>query len=363
MQDRLREFKEFKKKEEKENNNKRKDLELSVIEIKNGEYGTFKGEREGELILEIENDNNDNYNIDDNNVNSEEEQKQEKEIKSFLKECGEIKDQLQLMRRNIKLIKDSFEKQALHSTNNINDNHNSNSNSNSNPNPNPSSTTTKAASDLEQLLSITNSIALQIRNRIKMLCKVTKNLPPTSIHKKLRANAQTTLTQKFSTLLQEYMTLQAFYRDRFRDKLQRQAEIVQPGITREEVDKIIAQGNTNFFASKILNDPKRTQAINAVLFMQEQQKDLLELEKSLNQLNNLFIDLATLIEIQDDGLSQLQQNLEQAHEAAIDAVDALTEVEKAIRKKRRKKCLCIGGITLVILLMAGAVAAPLAMFA
>jgi len=245
----------------------------------------------------------------------------------FFEEVGQIKTLMSLIRRNIKLIQDEYNKQAW----NAND--------------------TRKNEVLEELLDSTNSAALQIRNKLKVMRAENDKLSGESAQKRIRSNMHNILSKKFIALVQEYQALQNSYKEKFRERVQRQAEIVKPGVTRDEVDEMIASGG-NYFADKMLADSKHLEAKNALLNIQEQQRDLKHLEKSIQELHQVFLDMAAIVEASSDQVGKVETDVNRSLASAGQAVKHVTKAEEYLMQRRRRAALLYGGITAIIVTIA-----------
>jgi t-SNARE complex subunit (syntaxin) len=243
----------------------------------------------------------------------------------FFEEVGQIKNLMSLIRRNIKAIQDEYNKLP--------------------------SVDSKKNGPLEELLDSTNSSALQIRNKLKAMKAENDRLPGDSAQKRIRSNMHNILSKKFIALVQEYQTLQNNYREKYRERVQRQAEIVKPGVSREEVDEMITTGG-NYFADKMLSDSKHLEAKNALISIQEQQRDIKHLEKSIQELNQVFIDMAALVEASQETVTKVEDNTTTSLAAAGAAVKHVTKAEEYLMQRRRRAALLYGGITAIILTIA-----------
>ena len=105
---------------------------------------------------------------------------------------------------------------------------------------------------------------------------------------------------QFSALIEDYQQLQSGYKDKFRERIHRQARIgkcvtynsvlvappiidntlvsvASPDVTDAEVDTMIDQGEPQqMFADKILHDQRHNEAKNALIYIQEQHRDLMQ---------------------------------------------------------------------------------------
>jgi len=245
---------------------------------------------------------------------------------AFFEEVGQIKSLMSLIRRNVKSIMEAYTRAMASVENN-----------------------SQKTEELDELMKSTNAAAGQVRNRLKSLKQENDALPPENLQKRMRTNMHSLLTQKFIALVQEYQTVQTNYREKFRERFHRQAEIVKPGVTREEVDQMITAGGLSF-ADKMLSENKHTEAKNALVSIQEQQRDLKHLEQSIQELNQVFLDMSTIVEAStakvDSVGSHVGQSVAYSGSAAKSASDALESANT-----RRKRIAIAGTIVTVVVLV------------
>ena len=89
-----------------------------------------------------------------------------------------------------------------------------------------------------------------------------------------------------------------------------------------------------------MEQSKHAQASAALIFIQQQHNDILELQKSLVELHQMFIDMATIVEAQGELFDRIEDHIEQT---AIYTAAALKELEKAEEAKiasRKRCCAC-----------------------
>jgi len=168
-----------------------------------------------------------------------------------------------------------------------------------------------------------------------------------------------TLLNKFMDLMREYQSLQANYKERYREKLQRQAEIVKPGITNEEVEQMMQSG-TEYFAEQMLSDQRHTSAKGALVNIQEQSRELKQLEKSIQELNQLFIDLSAAVDTSSEDIVSVGSTI---NETVIGVSEGVTQIDKAneyAMQRRRRLALLISSAVTVILVVVAIIAGLIA---
>jgi len=112
--------------------------------------------------------------------------------------------------------------------------------------------------------------------------------------------------------------------------------------------------------------------------MQEQQRDLIHLERSINELNSLFLDVTTLLDAQvtttdnqfiwyvdddilkGDALSEIAKSTSHAVDKTAKSRSNLEKAEKLVKKRRKKCMIVISAIVGVVLIILAITLAPLA---
>jgi t-SNARE complex subunit (syntaxin) len=256
----------------------------------------------------------------------------------FFAEIGNIKTSMSLIRKNIKTIQDIYDKQPWSSL---------------------ESSQHGKIEELEELLSATNAAAGQVRAKLKEMKESNDQLASEDAQKRIRSNLQSVLAKKFLALLQDYQALQTAYRDKSRERFQRQAEIVQPGVTREQVDTMLESGG-DYFGDKLLSEKRHTEAKNALMAIQEQQRDLKHLEKSIHELHQLFLDMEVMVDSSTETMEKVEMDLAKTVQVSSVAINELKKAEEYTMQRRRKFTILATGIGTVVLVIVIVVVAVIA---
>jgi len=159
-----------------------------------------------------------------------------------------------------------------------------------------------------------------------------------------------TLTVKFLDLMTQYQEAQRSYKDKNTDKLRRQFRIVNPEMTNEEIEKAIESGETrNVFAAKITQAKYQQEAEDALNYVQNKHKQIKKLESSINELHQLFVDMAVLVEAQGELVNQIEKNVGDAVVYTEKGVQQLKKANEYQRSSRKKMCCLM--ICLMIIIM------------
>uniref|UniRef100_A0A8C3SGD1 Syntaxin-1B n=1 Tax=Chelydra serpentina TaxID=8475 RepID=A0A8C3SGD1_CHESE len=112
----------------------------------------------------------------------------------------------------------------------------------------------------------------------------------------LRSHRHSTLSRKFVEVMTEYNATQSKYRDRCKDRIQRQLEITGRTTTNEELEDMLESGKLAIFTDDIKMDSQMTkQALNEI---ETRHNEIIKLETSIRELHDMFVDMAMLVESQ-----------------------------------------------------------------
>jgi len=252
-------------------------------------------------------------------------------LPEFFEEVGQIKTLMSLIRRNIKSIQDIYQKQSISADSKL------------------------MTSELETLLDSTNASANQIRSKLKLMKQELDKSDDSK--KRIKNNMHVTLTKKFLDLMTEYQTLQSQYKEKFQERLKRQAEIVNPNISEEEINKIMTGSSDALFSDQVVD--RHTDAKNALMYIQEEHRGLKQLEKSLLELQQLFIDLSAAVESHSTNIEQLEREVGETTIVVQQGVTELAIANEYAATRRRRIAALITTVTFILLTIVALVIAQL----
>lgn len=216
--------------------------------------------------------------------------------------------------------------------------------------------------EMDRLVTATNRDSQQVAARIKQL-QQSGGATRTDTERRMREQTFNVVVRQFYDLMSRYQTLKGQCRSRYRAKVKHQLEVVcgQP-VTDAQVDATIEAGDSSRVFSQHLLQQKRDQdAANALVYVQGRHADVVRLEKSINELYEVFTDMALLVERQGEVLNSIEAAVvsSQEHQEA-----AVVELEKAsdwMVKARQKRCLIIVLVVVCLVVVSVAVAVPVAL--
>ena len=138
---------------------------------------------------------------------------------------------------------------------------------------------------LEGLMKETNGAAQAVRNKLKAMDLENKEFAKRNegaSEARIRSNMHGTMTRKFVDLMAEYQEIQTKYKNKYRDRVERQLRIVKPTATKDEIEQAVEGGEASeIFTQQFLQGPGHAAARNALADIQERHKDITRLETSI----------------------------------------------------------------------------------
>lgn len=252
-------------------------------------------------------------------------------MSAFYAEISSIQDSLQQFNANVSQIGE------LHgrSLNNMDDN-----------------AAAQNSAQLDELVEETSALSATLKRRIKALEAQGASGRDFQIRK-----AQTGLVKsKFVEAIQQYQSVEQQYRQKHKQRLERQFKIVKPDATPEEVRAVVNnEGNPQIFQQALMNS-RVTGASMAYREVQERHEEIKRIERTLAELAQLFNDMSILVEQQEEVINTIETqaiNVQNDTEAAYKHTETAVKSAAAARKKRWI-CFCI--ILVIVIAVAGGVA-------
>lgn len=142
---------------------------------------------------------------------------------------------------------------------------------------------------------------------------------------------------KFREVLREFQEAQLDYKNTTQDNIRRRIKIMKPEADEEEVTELVNNPEaTSKLFKELFTGPGHAKITNAVDDIERKYQDILKLEKGVEEVYQLFLDLGTLISAQGEMLDSILSNM---HEAKNYVKEGNKHLEKAkvVHKKTRTK--------------------------
>jgi syntaxin 1A len=134
------------------------------------------------------------------------------------------------------------------------------------------------------------------------------------------------LTKKFHDVMNDYNQVQLGYRQKCKERIQRQLEITGRSVTEGEVEEMLESGNPAVFTQGIMVET--AQAKQSLADIEARHGDIMKLEKSIRELHDMFIDMAALVQTQGEMIDRIEFNVQKSEDFV---KAASTDTKKAVK--------------------------------
>ncbi|KAG1754511.1 t-SNARE [Suillus lakei] len=205
------------------------------------------------------------------------------------------------------------------------------------------------ASQLQELVEDTSALSATLKRRVKDLERQGGSGRDGQIRKQ-----QTALVKsKFVDAIQSYQTVEQQYRQKYKQRMERQFKIVKPDATPEEVRAVVNDENGGqIFSQALMNSNRYGESRAAYREVQERHQDIKRIEQTIAELAQLFNDMSMLVEQQDETINTIQATAEIVEK---DMEAGLQHTGKAVgsaRSARKKRWICFFLSLLIIAIIA-----------
>ncbi|XVE66245.1 hypothetical protein DITRI_Ditri08aG0064900 [Diplodiscus trichospermus] len=221
----------------------------------------------------------------------------------------------------------------------------------------------KAVKDLRARM---NSNIEHVLKRVKVIKKKIEALERSNAaHRKLpgcgpgssadrtRTSVVSGLGNKLKDMMDDFLGLRAKMAEEYKETLERRYFTVTGEKADEEmIENLIASGESETFFQKAIQEQGRGQILDTISEIQERRDAIKEIEKSLMELHQLFLDMAVLVEAQGHQLNDIESHVAHASSFVMRGTEQL-EIAKDYQKNSRKwGCIAIVlGVFLIVVIL------------
>lgn len=217
----------------------------------------------------------------------------------------------------------------------------------------------KAVSDrLEQLVEEVHRHVAKGKQQLEELkakSDAEDKLKPGSAECRIRANMQQAMVKKHQQLLLDFQKAQLDLKHMLERQQAREMQLLCPEATEQEVQEMIEAGETS--SQMVMRKMAGAHAVilDEVQRIRDKHNDILRLERSIQDLAQMFNEIACLVNSQGEILDAIEVNVNNTHEYTNKAVKEL-EVAKKTQSNTRKWTCCL---TVLLMIVAMAVLFPI----
>ncbi|XP_060772108.1 syntaxin-11-like isoform X2 [Neoarius graeffei] len=193
----------------------------------------------------------------------------------------------------------------------------------------------------------TNAIAESIKSRAKEVLERLRSMDThaSELEKKHGINsalyriARTQyagLSSIFRDAMMEYNRAEMSYRETCKTHIQRQMEIVGREVTNEQIEDMLTNEQWNVFSENVVVAEGKT-VESAFSQIENRHTELLELEKRIKNIHEVFLDMAMLVEEQNSMIDSIQTNVQKTDADIKNMLEKLGKAKKYDRSNPFKK--------------------------
>jgi len=203
---------------------------------------------------------------------------------------------------------------------------------------------------LDQIMSETTKTGRDIKNAldaIKVQNATFEKQNKGSALCQMRANLYQTHVRRFHTDMNDYNAASHEFKQSLQERTRRQLKIVDSKISDDEIEKIVASGQAEGVIGRVLISENLQDVVRDI---EDRHLDILKLERQVLEVYELFKDLATLVDIQQESLDIIENRVAKAKAYVEKGEKELIKAEKHQIGARKKTC-CLLIMLLIILIV------------
>ncbi|XP_042633654.1 syntaxin-11-like [Cyprinus carpio] len=137
------------------------------------------------------------------------------------------------------------------------------------------------------------------------------------------------ISNSFRDAMVEYNDAEMSHRESCKAYIQRQMEIVGREVTGDQIEEMLENGHWNVFSENMVSEGKT--ARSALIQIDSRHTELLQLERRIQSLHEVFLDVAMLVEEQSSMIDYIHTNVQSTE---VEVRDVLVKLERAKRYDR-----------------------------
>lgn len=196
--------------------------------------------------------------------------------------------------------------------------------------------------------------ATKIGGSLKQLEKKVNDcdLPEDSALRRMHTHQLSALTTELNITTNDYFSIQSEYMEKMKARLRRQLSARGDTLGEDDskMNELLDQQSYSVFTDNYVHDVH--DAEQTLRDLESRNKDILQLEKGISQVNCLFKDLNLLVSSQGEQISTIEAAVNATVEHVENGNSQLNQARINQAKARRKKICCIGLVVTILVIVA-----------
>lgn len=167
------------------------------------------------------------------------------------------------------------------------------------------------------------------------------------------------LKKKFKDKMSEFQTLRESIHQEYREVVERRVYTVTGTRADEEtIDQLIETGDSEQIFQKAIREQGRGQIMDTLAEIQERHDAVREVERKLLELQQIFMDMAVLVDAQGDLLDNIESQVSSAVDHVQSGNTALQHAKRLQRNSRKWTCIAILIVLIIVAVIVVGVLKP-----
>ncbi|KAK7337327.1 hypothetical protein VNO77_17893 [Canavalia gladiata] len=209
--------------------------------------------------------------------------------------------------------------------------------------------------DLDVALSLTKAKLVKARlEALDSSNRAARSMPdcgPGSYSDRTRTALVSGLRKNLKDSMESFNNLREQISYEYRDTVQRRYYAVTgENPDPETIDLLISTGESETFLQKAIQQQGRASIMGTIQEIEERHGTVKEIERSLNELHQVFLDMSVLVQSQGEELDDIEKQVAVADSFVSKGIEQL-QVVRDHQKKNTRKCTCFAILLFIIILV------------
>ncbi|PIN19227.1 SNARE protein Syntaxin 1 [Handroanthus impetiginosus] len=167
------------------------------------------------------------------------------------------------------------------------------------------------------------------------------------------------LKKKFTDRMSEFQILRENIHQEYHEVVERRVfTVTGTRVDEETIDKLIEIGESEQIFQKAIREQGRGQVMDTLAEIQERHDAVLDLERKLLELQQIFLDMAVLVDAQGDMLDNIESQVSSAVDHVQSGNTALQKAKSLQKNSRKWMCFAILILLIIIIITVVGVLKP-----
>jgi len=209
----------------------------------------------------------------------------------------------------------------------------------------------KLSISMNHYTELNKSLCIKVKSELEELQRdlnAEKIVHPNEPETRIKISSYTAFSNKFSEILKEFQNVQIEYKNAMKNKIARQARIIDSTLTDEQVLSLVndPEGAQRLFAQQTLGKT-HIKVQNSLSDIQDRYNDIRKIEQGVQAIHEMFLQMALLVQTQGATIDSIDHNLNQAQNYIKTANTKLMTAKRDHEKSQKWKWIIILAILIV----------------